>query len=637
MKVEQRRLAAIMFTDIVGYSALTEQDESGALAVLERHRAILRPIFVAHSGREIKTMADGFLVEFTSAVEAVRAAIKIQEALSSEAHKIRIGIHLGDVVVQGEDVLGDGVNVASRVEKLADPGGICLTEDVARQVRNKVNAELKSVGTPRLKNIETPIEVFKIVMDANQAARQHDKAQPSIAVLPFLNMSPDPENEFFSDGLTEDILTQLSKISALKVISRTSVMQYKGTSKNLKDIGNELGVNNVLEGSVRKAGNRVRITAQLIDATSDAHLWAQTYDRELSDIFAVQSDVAEQIAAALKAQIKPAEERRIRHKPTENMAAFEAYLQGRVHLGRRTEDHLRMAIDCFEKAIAADPKYAVAYTGLADAYIFMSLFEYLPPTVAFPKAKAAAEKALSIDPMLAEAYSSLGLAKFQFDWDWEGAEEALAKGISLNPNYATAHHFFADYLKGVGRFEEALEQIKEAQVLDPLSVAISSGVGHVLYLSRRYDEAIEAYRHSLELDPQSVLARLWFGRPFLQEGRYDEAIHEIRQAVEFSKESTIALAVLAHAYASAGRVEEADALLQKLQDRAKEQYVSSYWLGFVYVGMGDKSKALDWLEKAHEERSAWLAWINVEPRFDPLREEPRFKQLIEKIGFPPSS
>lgn len=634
MRPEQRRLAAIMFTDIVGYSALSDSDEAAALTALERHRSILRPFFLQYGGREIKTMADGFLIEFSSAVEAVRAAIDIQKALRDEPQRIRIGIHLGDVVVQGDDVLGDGVNVASRVEKLAEPGGVCITEDVARQVRNKVKVEIKSIGTPHLKNIETKIEIFQLVLDGAGKPGKKEASQHSIAVLPFINMSPDPENEFFSDGLTEDILTQVSKISALKVISRTSVMQYKGTSKNLREIARDLGVTTVLEGSVRKAGNRVRITAQLIDASSDSHLWAQNYDRELSDIFAVQSDVAEQIAAALKTQIKPAEEQRIRKKPTENMDAFEAYLQGRVHLGRRTEEHLRKAIDCFERAIAADPKYAVAYTGLADSYIFMSLFEYMPPSEAFPKAEAAAERALEIDPDLAEAYASLGLSKFQFDWDWQKAESALKKAINLNPNYATGHHFFADYLKGMGKFDEALEQIREAQALDPLSIAISSGVGHVLYLSRHYDAAIDAYRHSLELDPKSVLARLWFGRPFLQKGRYEEAIGEIRQAVELSKESTISLAVLAHAYASAGNKDLATEILQKLQDRATEQYVSSYWLGFAYVGMGDKKAALSWLEKAYEEKSAWLAWINVEPRFDPLREEPRFKELIGKIGFP---
>jgi tetratricopeptide (TPR) repeat protein len=348
----------------------------------------------------------------------------------------------------------------------------------------------------------------------------------------------------------------------------------------------------------------------------------------------VQSDVAEQIASALQAQIKPAEEQSIKRQPTQNMAAFESNLQGRVYLGRRTEDQLRQAIAAFERAIDQDSNYARAYTGLADAYIAMSLFEYLPSREAFPKAMDAAERALKIDPTLADAHASLGLAKFQYSWDWERAEAELTSAIKLNPNYAPAHHFFADYLKGMGRFDEALEQIRIAQSLDPLSLPIAAGVGHVLYLSRQYDAAIEAYKSALMLDPRAVLTRLWFGRPYLQKGMYEEAVGEIQQAVELSRRSTITLAVLGHAQAAAGNGSEADEILKTLQDRSRETYVPSYWIAFIYVGRAEKDKALEWLEKAFEERSAWLAWVNVEPRFDPLREERRFNDLLNRIGFP---
>ncbi|MEA2554630.1 MAG: adenylate cyclase, partial [Fimbriimonadaceae bacterium] len=545
-----------MFTDIVGYSALAERDERLALELLTEHQAMMRGLFQTHSGREIKSMADGFLVEFASAVEAVRCALAIQEAMGAKPQtQARIGIHLGDVVVRGDDVLGDGVNVASRIEKIAEPGGICVSEDVVRQVQRRVPATFQSLGLQRLKNLDTPVELFRVVSSTSAPSAVPDRR--SIAVLPFTNMSADAENEFFSDGLTEDIIAQLSRISALKVISRTSVMQYKATVKNLRDIGRELGVSTILEGSVRKAGSQVRITAQLIDAKTDEHLWTETYDRELSDIFAVQSDVAQKIAEALRAKITASEQERIRRKPTENMEAYQWYLQGRVHLGKRTEESLRKAIGFFERAIATDPLYALAYTGLADAYIFMSLLEFMPPREAFPKARTAAEKALEIDPSLAEAHASLGLVRFQFDWDWPQAEKELTRAIELNPNYATAHHFFADYLKGMGRFDEALVQIREAQELDPLSLAISSGVGHVLYLSRNYDQAIDAYRHTLELDPKFVQARLWFGRPFLQKGRFEEAISELQQAVDLSGGSTISLAVLAHAHAAAGHRDQA--------------------------------------------------------------------------------
>ncbi len=639
---EERRLAAIMFTDMVGYSALTERDERLALQLLEEQRKVLRSQFHKHSGREIKHMADGFLVEFSSAVDASSCALAIQKQLAERNAKapaerrivLRIGLHLGDVVLLGSDVLGNGVNVAARIEKLADPGGICVSEDIARQIRNKVDAQLESMGTPEMKNITDSIEVFRLGATVKAAPSERESlSKHSIAILPFTNMSPDPENEYFGDGLTEDILTQVSKISSIKVISRTSVMQYKNTTKNIRAIGQELGVATILEGSVRKSENRVRITAQLIDATNDQHLWAETYDRELSDIFGVQSEVAEKIAQALRARITPAEKERIERIPTKDLEAYQLYLQGRFFWNKRTDQTLRKAIECFESAIARDPSYGEAYAGLADSYTLLALFEFLPPGDAFPKARSAAAKALEMNPDLAEARASLGLVKFQYDWDWASAEKELTNAIALKPNYAPGHHFYADYLKGMGRFDEALEQIRKAQELDPLSLAISSGVGHVLYLSRRYDEAIKAYRQTLELDPSFVQARLWFGRPFLQKGMFNEAIFELKQAVELSGRSTISLAVLAHAFAAAGQSEEALAILAALQERSQTQYVPSYWICLIYVGLGDKSRALDWLDKALEERSAWLAWVNVEPRFDSLREESQFKSLLAKIGF----
>jgi TolB-like protein/class 3 adenylate cyclase/Tfp pilus assembly protein PilF len=644
---EERRLTAIMFTDVVGFSALAERDERLALHLLDEHHSVVRSVIARHSGREIKTMADGFLIEFASAVDAANCALAMQaemakgwpEETSAERVQIRIGIHLGDVVIRGDDILGGGVNIASRIEQLAEPGGICVSEDVARQIRRRVAASLVSMGTPPLKNISEPVEVFRLcVAGADEPPKPTSPAQPadtrSIAVLPFANMSADPENEFFSDGLTEDILTRLSRISSLKVISRTSVMQYKNTTKNMRRIGQELGVANLLEGSVRKVGDRVRITAQLIEAAGDGHLWAESYDRQISDIFAVQSDVADQIARALEATITPSEKQQILRSPTQDMDAYQLYLQGRFLLGKRTEACLQSAIDRFERAIQLDPLYGEAYAGVADCYTLLATFEYLSAREAFPKARSFAEQALAKNPLLAEAHASLGLVKFQHDWDWAEAERELQLAIALNPNYATGHHFYADFLKGLGRFEEAYREIRQAQELDPLSLAISSGVGHVLYLSRQYDRAIEAYRHTLELDPTFLQARLWFGRPLLQKGMYAEAVAELTQAVQLSGASTMSLSVLAHAHAASGNLEEAHRLLAEVQERATRQYVPAYWIGLIYVGMRDNDQAIAWLERAFEERSAWLAWANVEPRFDSLREDPRFANLLRRVGFP---
>ncbi|MBI1803429.1 MAG: protein kinase [Ignavibacteria bacterium] len=454
----------------------------------------------------------------------------------------------------------------------------------------------------------------------------------TIAVLPFVNMSGDPQDEYFSDGMTEDILTQLSKIADLKVISRTSVMKYKHTEKSIREIGNDLNAGVVLEGSVRRAENQIRITAQLIDASTDEHLWAESYDKEFKQIFAVQSDVAQRVADALKIQLMGDEKRSVEKEATQNLEAYNLYLKGRYFLGKRTEDGLKKAIEFFQQAVEKDTAYAIAYAGLADSYTLLALLEFLPPREAFPKAKAAAEKAIMIDPSIAEAHASLGVVRFQYDWDWPAAEQEYTRAIALKKNYGTAHHYYADFLKGMGRFDQALSEIKKAQELDPLSLAINTGLGHVLYLSRHYDQAIEQYRRTLEMDPNFLQARLWFGRPYLQKKMYKEAISELQAAVQLSGNSTIACAMLGHAYAAAGNKKEALKMLDELTKRSEHQYVPSYWIGMIYIGFGDKDKAFAWLDKAYDERSAWLAWLKVEPRFDTLRSDQRFTTLLKKMG-----
>lgn len=452
-----------------------------------------------------------------------------------------------------------------------------------------------------------------------------------VAVLPLRNISPDPNDEYFTDGMTEELISTLSKIAELRVISRTSVMRYKGGAKSVAEIGAELGVATILEGSVRKAGPKLRVTIQLVDARSEEQLWSNQYDRDLKDVFAIQGDIAKKIANALRIQLLQREKQEIEKKATRDLDAYTDYLTGRYEWNKRTEVGLRKAIEHFELALKRDPAFGLAYTGLADSYAALALFEILSPEQAFPRAKAAAEKALQIDEKLAEAHTSLGLVKFQYDRDWSGSESEFRRAIELNPSYAPAHQFFADYLKAMGRFSEAVAEMKRAQELDPLSMSINTGLGHVLYLSRQYDQAIEQYRRALELDPSFVQAHLWFGRPYLQKGMYDEAIAEVLQAVKLSGESTISLAVLGHAYASAGRRAEVDRILSKLKERASKQYVPSYWIALIYTGLGAKDEAFEWLERAFRERSSWMAWIKVEPRFDVLRSDPRFVSLLKRM------
>ena len=634
-----------MFTDMVGYTTLGQRNESLSLSVLDDQRRLVRPLFGRFNGKEIKTIGDAFLIEFSSALEAVKCAYEIQKAArefntsTPEERRInlRIGIHLGDVVESEGDISGDAVNVASRIGPFAEKGGVSLSRQVYDQVQNKFELPLTSLGAKSLKNVGTPIEVYKIELpwqdEKNSRPTHLDKSR--IAVLPFANISPSPSDEYFSDGMTEELIATLSRIRDLGVIARTSVIRYKGLAKPVTDIGKELGVGTVLEGSVRVAGKKLRITAQLIDVASEEHLWSETYDRELEDVFAIQSDIAKRIARELKIKLLRNETLRLEKKATGIPEAYSLYLKGRHSLNTRTEKGLKEAIRHFENAIKHDPDFALAYTGLADAYSILASYslEYVPPREGFPKAKAAAEKALVIDPNLAEAHASLGLVKFYYDWDWAGAEAEFKKALELNPGYSQAHQYYADFVKSFGRFDEALQEMKKALTLDPMSYSANTGIGHVLYLSRQYDKAIDHYQHVVESDPAFVPARLWFGRPFLQRGMFKEAIEQVEEGVKLSNESTVSLATLAQAYASAGRTADAKKILDKLLARFSRQYVPSYWIALVYTSMGNKDEAMKYLERAYHERSSWLVWANVEPRFDSLREDMRFTSLLARIGF----
>jgi TolB-like protein/Tfp pilus assembly protein PilF len=450
-----------------------------------------------------------------------------------------------------------------------------------------------------------------------------------IAVLPLANISQDKSDEYFADGLTEELISTVSKTPGLRVIARTSIMKYKGTSKTISEVGRDLNVGNVLEGSVRKAGEKVRITIQLVETAKEEPRWSQVYEREIKDIFVIQSDIAKQVAEALRMQVLG----RVTEGPkaTVNPQSYIDYLRGRQAWNRRSQESLVQAIDFFNKSLRSDSTYAKAYTGLADSFASLALLEFMAPNDVYPKAREAAGVALKLDPALAEAHTSLGLIKFQFNWDWTGAEDEFGEAIRLNPSYAPAHHFFADYLKAMGRFDEALREISRAQELDPLNLAINTGLGHVLYLSRQYDRAIEQYKKAVELDPSFMATHLWFGRPYLEKGMYTEAISELETAVKLSGESTLALAMLGHALASAGRREEAFEILEKLKERSKSQYVPSYWIAVIYNGFKDRKEVIAWLTKAFEERSSWLVWCNVEPRFDWLREDPEFKSLVNAM------
>jgi len=397
----ERRLAAIMFTDMVGFTSLTQRDEPLAMGLLDEQRRLVRPILAQHKGREVQTVGDAFLVEFVSAFEAVSCAVEIQTALREinekrpEAQRIlvRIGIHLGDVIHNGAEVAGDAVNVASRIEPLSPPGGVCVTAQVQASVVNRVAYGFESLGTPKLKNVSTPIEVFRVAgygagLTPTTLTRKA-LAGDRVAVLPFANISPDPADEYFADGMTEELIASVSQIKGLRVIARTSVMRYKGANKPIAEIGRELDVGNVLEGSVRKAGEKVRISVQLIGTSDEVPRWSQKYDRSMSDIFAIQSEIAQNVAEALRDQVLGGAHAGKEERATSSTEAYVSYLRGRQFWNRRTEDDLKRAIGFFKDALKLDGNYAKAYTGLADSYATLALLEFMAPNRAYPKAKVA--------------------------------------------------------------------------------------------------------------------------------------------------------------------------------------------------------------------------------------------------------
>lgn len=645
----ERRLAAIMFTDMVGFTALTQRDELLAIQLLEDQRRLIRALLGKYKGREVETIGDAFFVEFGSSLDAVNCAVAIQSTLRewNEQHPpenralIRIGIHLGDVLHRGREVSGDAVNIASRIEPLSPPGGVCVTAQVYDSVLNKVEYEFETIGIPNLKNVFTPIEVYCIAGYGEDASQpmplRAELPKDRIAVLPFVNISPDQVDEYFADGMTEELISSVSLISGLKVIARTSVMRYKRAYKPIAQIGRELNVGSILEGSVRKVGTKIRISVQFVETSKEVPSWSHKYDREVKDVFAIQSEIAQHVAEALKDHIFGGKHREEPRTTTFSTEAYISYLRGRQLWNKRSEEDLKRAISFFEKAIGIDSNYARAYVGLADTYATLALLEFMAPNEAYPKAKEAVKKALALNPGLSAAHTSLGLIKFQYDWDWKSAEEEFNEAISTNFNYAPAHHFFADYLKAMGRFEAALAEIEKARELDPLSLAINIGVGHVLYLSGQYDRAIEEYKRAVELEPGFMATHVWFGRPYLEKGMYDEAIAELKTAVELSGESTIALAMLGHGLASAGRRDEAMQILEKLKEKSRSQYVPSYWIAVIYNGFKDKEQVIAWMQKAFEERSSWLVWSNVEPRFAWLRDHPEFAELMRAMKFPVKS
>src|SRR5437016_4361871 len=452
----------------------------------------------------------------------------------------------------------------------------------------------------------------------------------SIAVLPLANLSQDPAQAYLADGLTEALTTDLGKLGALRVISRTSTAQYKGTKKSIPEIARELHVDALVEGAVMRSGDRVRITAQLIEAPADRHVWAETYDRDVRDVLALQADVARAIAVEVRGNLSsiPAPHEAI---PL-NHEVYELYLKGRYARDEGSEDGLKLAFEYFRQALEKDPQYAPAYAGLADCYAHLPFYSETRPAEAFPKAKAAALKALQLDQTLAEAHASMAYVETYYDWNWPGAEAEFRRALELDPNYAEAHHSYSRFLASLGRVEEARAELKRAQELDPLSLLVQANSGVISYFGRQYDQAIQELRQINRLDPKFSVPYWGLGLCYEQMGVYEEAVTQLQKAIDLSGRGANGIASLGHAYGLAGRRGEALKILLELEERAKKSYVSSYQIALVYLGLHRNDEALKQLENAYQERSTLLTYLKMDPRFDPLRSDPRFEDLLRRIG-----
>ncbi|MBI2947071.1 MAG: hypothetical protein HYY23_05460 [Verrucomicrobia bacterium] len=703
---EHRKLAAIMFTDMVGYTALTQRSEKLALELLEEHRCLLRELFLKFNGREIETAGDGFLVEFASALEAARCAIEIQRTLATRnisvpldrQIQLRIGIHVGDIIHKDGHLLGDGVNIAARLQPLAEPGGICISVDVAHQIQHNLEAAVVTMGQKELKNVRMPVEVCRIVLPwerrgaptlaSHTAAHLHEissrtrfnrmrapslltllgllvlglaggwayrkfgqsptstpvsplnapavvapaEKAKSIAVLPFKNMSPDKDNEYFSDGLTEQITTALSQIKDLDVKGRTSAFVFKERQENLRDIGRQLNAAFLLEGSVQKAGSQLRINVQLIQASADKHLWATHYDREFTNIFAIQSELAQNVVDVLKGQLLPEEKQRLSRHGTEDPEALDLYLRGRFFWNKRLSGGLRQATNFFAQAIARDARYAQAYVGLADCYGVMADWRILRPKDASPTAIALTQKAIALDDNLAEAHASLAKLKGTYEWDWAAAEKEFKRAIELDPSYPPAHYWYATtFLTPSGRSDEAVVEVRRALESDPLSVVAIWHAGLVYYWLRRYDQAIEQFLRAHELDSSAVNPLNWLAKAYDHSGQPKEAFATLQKLSIPSQLLPERMAALKEAYERDGIKGYHQTQLDWLTG-VPDADRNEYGITRLSARLGHTERALQGLQHAYEERFPTLYYIKMDPDFESLRTDARFLELLRKIG-----
>jgi adenylate cyclase len=638
---ELRRLAAIMFTDMADYTGLTQQNESEAMELLDTHNRLLRELFPKHLGREIKTIGDSFLVEFPSALEAVKCASEVQKVLHdyNSQHRdrpirIRVGIHLGDVVERGGDLFGDAVNIASRIEPLAEPGGACISQQVFDQVSNKSELGMVKLEPHMLKHVDAQIDVYRLVFpweDGGATPRPGSFDRHRVTVLPFSNISADPKDEYFADGLTDELITRLSVVNGLRVVSRTSVMRYKGMDKTASEIGSELRAGSILYGSVRRYAEKVRVTIQLIDANTDEHIWSSVYDRELKDLLIIQSEIAESVAEALQVEILAEERNQIRKVDTDNITAHDYYVRGLRLMNERTESSLREAQRLFREAAVLDSEFARAYVGQADTAHILVDYGYLPAKDGHPMALTAIARALELDNNLAEAHSTMGALVQHFDHNYGRALEEYRKAIMLNPSYATAHHWYATCLLATGQVKEAAIEIEKAKELDPFSPIISTVAGRVYAREGDEEKAMRTWEGVQTLNPNFSPVYLWRGEYLLSKSKTEEAIAEFKKGLELAGHRSHLLSFLGFALALSGNREEALEIIAQLGEISNEGFEENFHIARIYAGLGDKDKFFEYVQRAISEHAVDIGFLRFNPTMNAIRSDSRFSDLFASL------
>lgn len=632
----------VLLADFVGYTSLSRRNLELAIVLLEEMRSLIRDRLQAHNGHEIKTIGDALLAEFPDPHEAARCALDIQGKLRARNEdadpertiRVRIGLHEGPIVYRGGDVYGDGVNVASRLQPLAAPGGICLSETIFEQIKDEVDVPTFPMGPHDLRGLEAPMALYQLLMPGpSPSGGESLNGRPAIAVLPFSALGHDPDDTYVAEGLTDELIGALSRLKGLKVISRTSAFSLRDTSMDLPTIGRMLDVDHVLEGSVRRARRRVRVTAQLVRAADELTLWSETYDRALANVFDLEEDLAEKIAESL--QLRLLGGRELVSRATDDLSAYTVYLKGRYLWNRRTEQSIREAIACFEDAIERDPDFALAHVGLADAYCVLPDYSAYPPRDAFKRARDAARKARELDPFLAEAHASRANIRLLHEWDWAGAEADFRHAIQLNPGYAVAQHWYGHCLLYTGRVDGAIEWLEQALSLDPLSMIIHSTYGLALYAAHRFDEAVSSLQQAIELDPEFGLAHLYLALVHVERDRTDEALSSVETAAErLGSGGGLVEATRVTVLACQGETEQAQARVGRLLEQAEAGTASPVTVAAAVGALGEMDEAFKWIERAYEGRDSLLRFLKALPVFAPLREDPRYRHWLEQLGLP---